>query len=67
MKFNLLYEIKGTRLVEVTIPEGIGLSSLWENMTLVERDEWLFERQSAEKIIYEDINISDVLTVREIL
>lgn len=67
MKFNLLYEIKGTRLVEVTIPEGVELPKTWDAYSLVERDEWIYENQSADKVVYEDIDVSDVLTVREIL
>lgn len=67
MKFKLLYEIKGTRLIEVVTPEGTSLPQSWADMTLPQQDEWLYEHQSEQNVIYEDIDMSQVLTVREVL
>lgn len=67
MKFNLLYEIKGTRMIEVTLPEGAELPNNWQDMTLTQQDEWLFGNEESNKIVFEDMDMSQVLTVREVL
>ena len=45
MRFNILYELKGTRVVEVIIPKEISLPDDWDNYTNAYRD-WETDRKS---------------------
>lgn len=59
MKFYITYALSGNRMVEVTIPEGTELPSNWKDMSVVERDEWIYSVQSATKLQWEDIDYAE--------
>ena len=44
-QFQVVYETKGVKVVNVWLPEGTELPAQWTTMTYQEQDEWLYDNQ----------------------
>jgi hypothetical protein len=58
-KFQITYLISGTRMVEVTVPEGIEVPENVAEMSLAEYDEWLYSVQDSKVQQWEDIDYAE--------
>lgn len=63
MKFEIVYEIKGTRKHLVTVPDSVELPEDWARYTQEDRDSWIFLNQSSAEIVFEDIDHAKALSV----
>ena len=53
-QFQVVYETKGVKVVNVWLPEGTELPADWNTMTYVEKDEWLYENQDEAHLQWSD-------------
>jgi hypothetical protein len=53
-QFQVVYETKGVKVVNVWLPEGIELPAQWNTMTYKEQDEWLYENQDEAHLQWSD-------------
>jgi len=58
-KFQITYLISGTRMVEVTVPEGTEVPENVAEMSLKEYDEWLYSVQHSKVTEWEDIDYAE--------
>jgi hypothetical protein len=63
MKFEIIYEIKGTRKHIVTVPDSAELPEDWARYTQEDRDSWIFLNQSSAEVIFEDIDHAKAVSV----
>lgn len=64
--FDIVYETKGTECIRVYLSEGTEIPSNWEDYTLQEKDEWLYEHQVRVDYKWKDIDRGDVVQIKEI-
>lgn len=62
-KFKITYALNGTRAVEVTIPEGTEMPEDWQVISMDAKDEWLFGVQSNSKMLSEDIDYAEAVSI----
>ena len=62
-KFKITYALNGTRAVEITLPEGTKMPEDWQDMSMDAKDEWLFGVQSNSKMLAEDIDYAEALSI----
>lgn len=53
-QFQVVYETKGVKVVNVWLPEGLSTPQQWESMTYVEQDQWLYENQDEAHLQWTD-------------
>lgn len=53
-QFQVVYETKGVKVVNVWLPEGLSIPQQWESMTYVEQDQWLYENQDEAHLQWTD-------------
>lgn len=53
-QFQVVYETKGVKVVNVWLPEGTDLPIDWHTMTYVEQDEWLYNNQDEAHLQWTD-------------
>jgi len=53
-QFQVVYETKGVKVVNVWLPEGTELPADWNTMTYPEKDEWLYENQDEAHLQWSD-------------
>ena len=53
-QFQVVYETKGVKVVNVWLPEGTELPTNWHTMTYREQDEWLYENQDEAHLQWTD-------------
>jgi hypothetical protein len=53
-QFQVVYETKGVKVVNVWLPEGAELPADWELMTLKQQDEWLYDNQDEAHLQWTD-------------
>jgi hypothetical protein len=53
-QFQVVYETKGVKVVNVWLPEGVELPAQWDTMTYVEQDEWLYDNQDEAHLQWSD-------------
>ena len=53
-QFQVVYETKGVKVVNVWLPEGTELPPDWNTMTYVEKDEWLYDNQDEAHLQWSD-------------
>jgi hypothetical protein len=58
-KFQITYLISGTRMVEVTVPEGTEVPENVAEMNLAEYDEWIYSVQHSKVTEWEDIDYAE--------
>jgi hypothetical protein len=63
--FRVSYEIKGTRVVDVTIKDS-DLPNDWDSLKSEEQDELLYERQQYAVLHLEDIDYGKAVSVLEL-
>lgn len=63
MKFEIVYEIKGTRKHLVTVPDSAELPEDWARYTAEDKDSWIYTHQSSAEVIYEDIDCAKASSV----
>lgn len=63
MKFEIIYELKGTRKVEVVVPDSVQLPDDWSRYTEEDKDGWIYANQTESKDIYEDIDFAQAVLV----
>jgi hypothetical protein len=53
-QFQVVYETKGVKVVNVWLPEGAELPEDWELMSLKQQDEWLYDNQDEAHLQWTD-------------
>jgi len=53
-QFQVVYETKGVKVVNVWLPEGTELPADWHTMTYAEQDEWLYNNQDEAHLQWTD-------------
>ena len=53
-QFQVVYESKGVKVVNVWLPEGAELPEDWELMTFKQQDEWLYDNQDEAHLQWTD-------------
>lgn len=65
-KFKITYALNGTRAMEVTIPEGTEIPANWQDISMQEKDEWLYSVQSNSRLLAEDIDYAEAVSISEV-
>ena len=65
-QLRISYKVEGVRIVNVWLPEGKELPTIWSAMTLEHQDEWLYAHQAKSETFYEDIHYSQAENVLEV-
>ena len=63
MKFEIIYEIKGTRKVIATVPDGNLLPNGWADYTKEDKDAWIYTHQSASELVFEDLHHAEAESI----
>ena len=53
-QFQVVYETKGVKVVNVWLPEGEDIPIDWHTMSFAEQDEWLYEHQEEAHLQWTD-------------
>ncbi len=53
-QFQVVYETKGVKVVNVWLPEGTELPADWHTITYAEQDEWLYNNQDEAHLQWTD-------------
>lgn len=64
-QFSVIYNIKGTRIVDVYLPDGVELPDNWSSLKTGEQDEFLYTHQSHSVLRTEDLNYGNVFEIWE--
>lgn len=62
-QFSVTYETKGVKIVNVTLPEGTDLPADWDNLTMKQRDEWLYDNQDEAHLIWTDEHEGEAVNI----
>jgi hypothetical protein len=62
-QFSVTYEIKGVKIVNVTLPEGEDLPADWDSLTMKQRDEWLYDNQYSAHLIWTDEHEGEAVNI----
>lgn len=62
-QFQVVYETKGVKVVNVWLPEGEDLPIDWHTMTFSEQDEWLYEHQDEAHLQWTDEHQGEAVNV----
>lgn len=71
-QFQVVYETKGVKVVNVWLREGTELPTEWNTMTYEQQDEWLYERQIKSEDLWKDehqgqaVNVLPVLSLKAV-
>ena len=72
-QFQVVYETKGVKVVNVWLPEGAELPTDWNTMTYSQKDEWLYENQVKSEDAWRDeyngeaVNVLPVLSLKSVI
>ena len=70
--YQVVYETKGVKVVNVWLPEGTDLPTEWNTMTYAQQDEWLYEHQAKSETQWTDeykgeaVNVLPVLSLKAV-
>jgi hypothetical protein len=64
-QFSVIYNIKGTKIVDVYLPDGVELPSDWDSLKTEEQDEFLYNHQSHSVLRTEDLDYGKVFEIWE--
>jgi hypothetical protein len=53
-QFQVVYETKGVKVVNVWLPEGTDLPKDWDKMNFKAQDEWLYDNQDEAHLQWTD-------------
>jgi hypothetical protein len=71
-QYQVVYETKGVKVVNVWLPEGTDLPTNWNTMTYAQQDEWLYENQVKSEDVWRDeykgeaVNVLPVLSLKAV-
>lgn len=71
-QYQIVYETKGVKVVNVWLPEGTELPLAWDRMTYIQQDEWLYEHQTHSENLWADehqgqaVNVLPVLSLKAV-
>jgi hypothetical protein len=71
-QFQVVYETQGVKVVNVWLPEEVGLPAEWNTMTYAQQDEWLYENQLHSEDLWADehkgqaVNVLPVLSLKAV-
>lgn len=71
-QFQVVYETKGVKVVNVWLTEGTELPTEWNTMTYEQQDEWLYEHQTHSQNLWSDehqgqaVNVLPVLSLKAV-
>jgi hypothetical protein len=71
-QYQVVYETRGVKVVNVWLPEGTELPTEWNTMTYAQQDEWLYENQSHSENLWADehkgqaVNVLPVLSLKAV-
>lgn len=66
-QFQIVYETKGVKVVNVWLPKGTELPEDWESMNFQQQDEWLYEHQSRSENQWSDEHKGEAVNVLPVL
>lgn len=72
-QFQIVYETKGVKVVNVWLPEGTDLPTDWQSMTYQQKDEWLYEHQKHSEKLWGDevegqaVNVLPVVKLKAVI
>ena len=64
-QFSIIYNVKGTRIVDVVLPDNIELPENWDSLKTEKQDEFLYTYQTHSVLRTEDLNYGNVFEVWE--
>ncbi len=64
-QFSIIYNVKGTRIVDVFLPDNIELPENWDSLKTEKQDEFLYTYQTHSVLRTEDLNYGNVFEVWE--
>jgi hypothetical protein len=64
-QFSIIYNVKGTRIVDVFLPDNIELPENWGSLKTEEQDEFLYTYQTHSVLRTEDLNYGSVFEIWE--
>jgi hypothetical protein len=64
-QFSIIYNVKGTRIVDVFLPDNIELPENWDSLKTEKQDEFLYTYQTHSILRTEDLNYGNVFEVWE--
>jgi hypothetical protein len=64
-QFSIIYNVKGTRIIDVYLPDGVQLPDNWNSLKTEEQDEFLYTNQSHSVLRTEDIDYGSVFEIWE--
>ena len=64
-QFSIIYNVKGTRIVDVFLPDNIELPENWDSLKTEKHDEFLYTYQTHSVLRTEDLNYGNVFEVWE--
>jgi hypothetical protein len=62
-QFQIVYETKGVKVVNVWLPEGAELPTDWHVMSHQQQDEWLYDNQIRSEDLWSDEYKGEVVNV----
>jgi hypothetical protein len=62
-QFQIVYETKGVKVVNVWLPEGAELPTNWQAMTYQQQDEWLYDNQICSENLWADEHKGEAVNV----
>lgn len=71
-QFQVVYETKGVKVVNVWLPEGTDLPIDWNFLTYQQQDEWLYDNQIKSENLWADeyqgqaVNVLPVLSLKAV-
>ena len=64
-QFSIIYNVKGTRIVDVFLPDNIELPENWDSLKTEKQDEFLYTYQTHSVLRTEDLTYGNVFEVWE--
>lgn len=62
-QFQIVYETKGVKVVNVWLPEGTDLPKDWDSMSLKAQDEWLYDNQEEAHLVWTDEHEGEAVNI----
>lgn len=72
-QYQIVYETKGVKVVNVWLPNGTEMPADWDTMTHQGKDEWLYTHQTKSETLWEDeyqgqaVNVLPVAHLRAVI
>ena len=63
LQFQIVYETKGVKVVNVWLPEGTDLPKDWDSMSFKEQDTWLYDNQDEAHLVWTDEHEGEAVNV----